>query len=822
MRDRIYKFFLAYAQGRITGEIVYRVLDGVKAKPIVLVKARQALENLFTDGGIDIQRFHEVVEYIDLLRGNSAIERKSGSRTQTGRERTARESAPLIEGGRYKPAKGQVVGHYQLRRCLGVGGMGEVWLAYDLSLVCEQWETDLEASATGRSGRAGVGMDDEDGFVVIKFISEEFREHTDAWKVFKSEFRKYRKLNHPIIVQAFELNRIGDTGYIVMEYASGVSLRKIIEERPGGLSFRKVRQIMSRVCEGLEYAHKGRDLSRRGYSGVIHSDMKPSNILYDSRKDQVKIIDFGISQHLRGEDRLRTVMRGGINAVQALGALSESYASLEMFHDEDPDPADDVYGLACITYELLTGRHPYDGRSADMAAVAQAKKRLKLQPVEGLSRSSWEALKKGLAIYRNDRTATVAEFKRGVFEGKVAVVADRPGVAGREGFRLTWPRVAATGALGLFVIVGGWWFWESREGGAREKPVQEIRALVAEDREAQTSRPGQAGRAALNVAEDAGIGVEPSEVIAEDAPAQGSGLAAESEASAIEPCLSEEPLRRALSCVREALSRPAVRDGAHVARIEEQLLARIRKAVGRLSLDDTMATLEEAANWVGAMSKMGLGSQRELEALVDPVILLMDRKFLLEGVEVESQGVGDGMARATELLRVCGEHDSAWLEKMFQEPRLVAFVEDTLNSASNQLAQRYQPAFSDLLGGYEAVFAHVAPVRRRVEGVRAKVANPDGVSDEIPSLEALEARFLDQGRNCQDSQGLEETLAGLARSGVRQSTRVLADWCRRRINRAISETDRPAAERALLIWKKLAAEDNRYLKYEDKVRKITP
>ena len=148
------------------------------------------------------------------------------------------------------------------------------------------------------------------------------------------------------------------------------------------------------VAEALAYAHK---------KGIIHCDFKPSNV-FIMDDEQVKVIDFGIAQAVKRKDAAETdvtVFDAGLPQ-----ALSPPYASPEIIDGEDPDPRDAVYALACITYELLSGQHPFDQRSG-VIARNNGRQPPKLPNLTG---RRWSALKRGLALTRRERAATVASF----------------------------------------------------------------------------------------------------------------------------------------------------------------------------------------------------------------------------------------------------------------------------------------------------------------------------------------------------------------------------------------------------------------------------
>ncbi len=761
LRDRIYLFFQRYAEGEITDEILYRVLDRLKSKPVVLIKARQALENLFTDGGIDLQRFQDALEYIDVLRGIKVLPEKEGAATTAARERTARAAVPVIDEGVYRPGKGQVVGHYQLLRSLGSGGMGEVWLACDLGLICEQWGAELELTAGEREEKDKV--EDGDGLVVVKFISEDFREDPDSWRVFKSEFRKYRKLNHSSIVRAFELDRIGDRGFIVMEYVAGISLREVLDSHPEGLPYEQVRQMMSPVCDALEYAHRGRDLSRRGYSGMIHSDLKPSNILYDQSNSSVKLIDFGIAQHLLGEDRLRTVFRGGINAAKDLGALSEPYASLEMFWREDPEPTDDVYGLACITYELLTGSHPFGGKGAELLFEENSKGKVaKIDPPATLGRQQWEVLQRALALRRQDRVQTVAEFKAGLFAEATAVAnaTAAPTVSA--------PRYAALGkSVGGVVVLGvllggGYWIWDSKG----------VLSEIDGQAKISTSIRGQAGSGESTV-----------EGLLSTPPF--------GEPSVTVQCNGRGALGDLLSCIA---TYPDTGDAVALADYRALAVSRILAATAALSLHHDLARLREAEEWLRRGRTLGLEKEeREYRHAIRQVDLLLEQRVLLELLE------GESVDPATTLTRL-QDMTLQRLHLLFDDSRMISAL-------IGYLARSDEPISAELLAGYRQLFAsHASLTAALAEAVR---------QIPLPELdqEVLQQQFFSLGSACEEMAAIAETLEQLERSGVTQSTRILGEWCRRRLGAALRNGERERAEQALAIWMRWAAEDQRYLNY---------
>jgi hypothetical protein len=179
-----------------------------------------------------------------------------------------------------------------------------------------------------------------------------------------------------------------------MEYLSGKSLGQLLRAPDfRALPFEEAMKIVRGMGKALAYAHE---------RGFVHCDFKPANvILVDT--GGVKVIDFGIARVFQKAEEAPdvTVFDPG-----SLGALTPAYASPEMLENREPDPRDDIYALGCITYELLTGRHPFNRLSATQARDAG----LRPQRPPGLGHTQWRALRCALAFQREARTASVNQF----------------------------------------------------------------------------------------------------------------------------------------------------------------------------------------------------------------------------------------------------------------------------------------------------------------------------------------------------------------------------------------------------------------------------
>jgi predicted Ser/Thr protein kinase len=261
-------------------------------------------------------------------------------------------------------------GRFVLEECVGFGGMGTVYKALDLRK--------LEAS-------------DRHPYIAIKVLNVQFQGHPKSLIALQREARKAQTLAHPNIVAVYDFDRDGSMVYITMEYLSGKSLSQMLRAPDFHvLPFEEAMKIVSGMGRALAYAHE---------RGFVHCDFKPANVIL-TETGGVKVIDFGIARVFQKaeEDADVTVFDPG-----SLGALTPAYASPEMLENREPDPRDDIYALGCITYELLTGRHPFNRLSAVQARDAG----LRPQRPPGLGHRQWRALRNALALRRELRTPTV-------------------------------------------------------------------------------------------------------------------------------------------------------------------------------------------------------------------------------------------------------------------------------------------------------------------------------------------------------------------------------------------------------------------------------
>ncbi|HUN71499.1 MAG TPA: protein kinase [Steroidobacteraceae bacterium] len=206
-------------------------------------------------------------------------------------------------------AQASTLGHYTLIERIGAGGQGEVWKAHDESR----------------------GVD-----IALKVLARAAARNPAAWQSLEREHEIATRLQHPGILQVLPPEKIEDDLLVLpMELAPGGDLGRL-----RGAGYLEIVPVLLEVAEALEYAHA---------RGVVHRDLKPGNVLFDSR-GRVKLADFGIAGLLPGT---------GAGVEANASGHSPFSSSPQQLRGEPPSPADDIYGLGALAYELLSGHPPY-------------------------------------------------------------------------------------------------------------------------------------------------------------------------------------------------------------------------------------------------------------------------------------------------------------------------------------------------------------------------------------------------------------------------------------------------------------------------------
>src|SRR6202050_1041627 len=218
-----------------------------------------------------------------------------------------------------------IAGRYRIEGRIGVGGMSTVHLAFDNRL---------------------------ERYVAIKLLAAHLADDPTFVSRFRREALAAARLVHPNIVQVFDFGF--DSGhhqhFIVMEHVTGNSCAELRRDR-GQLSVAQSIDIVGQACRGLDYAHR---------NGVVHRDVKPGNLLV-SGTDVVKLADFGIA---RATDQSSIPQVGSV-----LGTAA--YLSPEQARGEEAGPRADLYSLGVVTYQLMSGRLPYEANSLSELALKQ-------------------------------------------------------------------------------------------------------------------------------------------------------------------------------------------------------------------------------------------------------------------------------------------------------------------------------------------------------------------------------------------------------------------------------------------------------------------
>ena len=319
-------------------------------------------------------------------------------------------------------------GRYEIRKMLGMGGMGAVYKARDMEV-----ERD----------------------VGLKVIRPDLAGNPAILARFKQELILARQVTHKNIIRIYDLNEADGVKFITMEYIEGEDLRTILLSK-GKLNPHEGVDIMLQVCAGLQAAHA---------EGVIHRDLKPSNIMRD-QSGRVVIMDFGLARTLQGDGMTQTGMMVG----------TMEYMSPEQAMGKDLDARSDQFAVGLIFYELLTGVMPFHAESAIASLVRRTQERA--VPLSDLDNAipAQLSLVVSKCLERNpdDRFATVQDIIREleIWQGKKsrgsapvpvlsrAQVATVPVPSSK--LPMKW---IAIGAVALVLVAGGIVGWRYRNGG---------------------------------------------------------------------------------------------------------------------------------------------------------------------------------------------------------------------------------------------------------------------------------------------------------------------------------------------------------------------
>lgn len=339
------------------------------------------------------------------------------------------------------PAKDSFIGtlfatKYKIMKEIGRGGMGIVYQAEDIKL--------------RRT-------------VALKFLPPELTRDREAKERFILEAQAAAALSHPNICTVHEVEEADGTSYIAMEYVEGQSVKDKLKEGP--LEAKKALAIAIQVAEGLEEAHK---------KGIIHRDIKPGNIMV-TEKRLAKVMDFGLAK-----------LRGGTSlTIEGTTLGTVAYMSPEQARGEAVDHRTDIWSLAVMLYEMLSGVLPFKGdheTSILYSIVHEEPKPLKeISPdiPPPLQQIIYRALKKNPEL----RYQSAGEMLKELRKCQEILKAEEAGVFNLRSFvrrirqpRIAIPTVLAIAALCLLAV----WFFnrQAKIRWAREKVLPEVKRLV--------------------------------------------------------------------------------------------------------------------------------------------------------------------------------------------------------------------------------------------------------------------------------------------------------------------------------------------------------
>jgi predicted ATPase len=332
-------------------------------------------------------------------------------------------------------APGTTLGRYTVRRPLGAGGMGEVYLAFDPELERAVALKILPADLAGDAGR------------VARFVREA---------------KAASALNHPNILTVFDAGTHDDTRFLVTEFVDGRTLRTWLDE--GRPDVQQILDVVAQAASALSAAHE---------AGIVHRDVKPENLML-RRDGLVKVLDFGIAK-LTATPSLDT---GASTAAQATkpGAVlgTVRYMSPEQASGAAVDARSDVWSLGVVLYELVAGRPPFAGASpiATLAAILERDP----EPIERVATHAPASLvgvvERALRKRPDERTASAAELVAEI--RRIARALESGGAPELEPETATLAPVAAPDrqapptnlSAGISLIVG------------REREVEEVTSML--------------------------------------------------------------------------------------------------------------------------------------------------------------------------------------------------------------------------------------------------------------------------------------------------------------------------------------------------------
>jgi len=278
--------------------------------------------------------------------------------------------APLLAKDQPKLEAGDSFGHYQVVSLLGVGGMGQVYLAEDATL--------------GRK-------------VALKLLPTSYTRDESRLQRFQQEARAASGLNHPNILTIHELSDVNGEQFIATEFVEGETLRERLNSAP--LNLAETLDVAVQIAGALAAAHK---------AGIVHRDIKPENIML--RHDgYVKVLDFGLAKLTEQHEpvtQTRATENVDISSGLVMGTVR--YMSPEQARGRQVDPRSDIFSFGVVLYEMIAGRPPFEGKNSSELISTILKK--EPSPLTDVAEETQCLISRALRKKKEDRYQTIEDL----------------------------------------------------------------------------------------------------------------------------------------------------------------------------------------------------------------------------------------------------------------------------------------------------------------------------------------------------------------------------------------------------------------------------
>src|SRR5215475_2644717 len=320
-------------------------------------------------------------------------------------------------------AAGFRLGPYELLSPLGAGGMGEVWKARDTRL---------------------------DRTVAVKVLPQNLSSSPEVRQRFEREAKTISQLSHPHICALYDVNREGETEYLVMEYLEGETLAERLVKGP--LPLEQTLRYGIEIADALDKAHR---------QGIVHRDLKPGNVMIT--RSGVKLLDFGLAKAISPSGTVSAVtslptMAGGANLTQEGTILGTfQYMAPEQLEGKEADARTDIFAFGSVLYEMATGKKAFSaGSQASLIAAILEREPPPISTVQPMTPPALDrVVKTCLAKDPEDRFQTAHDVKlqlQWIIEGGSQAGLPVPVAARRKGREKIWMAAAALFAVAAAVL----------------------------------------------------------------------------------------------------------------------------------------------------------------------------------------------------------------------------------------------------------------------------------------------------------------------------------------------------------------------------------